>query len=117
MPTQACVLRKESAVTQWIAAHRVVDIDVEGIVPVGRGGHQDALGRSETDGFFAAAGYRTREPERLCDGLRLGKTIECPQHNGRFEYASGRARGAPAMEDRTTYLVTVGNHLVLVGLG
>ena len=33
--------------------------------------------------------------------------IECPKHNGRFDYTSGKALGAPVLSDIRTYHVKV----------
>ena len=40
--------------------------------------------------------------------------IECPKHNGRFDYATGKALGAPAIVDLTTFPVKVENGTVLI---
>ena len=45
------------------------------------------------------------------DGL-----IECPKHNGRFDYATGRAKGAPAIVDLRTYPVRVDGSTVYIEL-
>jgi 3-phenylpropionate/trans-cinnamate dioxygenase ferredoxin subunit len=33
--------------------------------------------------------------------------IECPKHNGRFDFTTGQAKGAPACVDLKTYPVKV----------
>jgi 3-phenylpropionate/trans-cinnamate dioxygenase ferredoxin subunit len=33
--------------------------------------------------------------------------IECPKHNGRFDYTSGKALGAPVLSDIRAYHVKV----------
>jgi hypothetical protein len=33
----------------------------------------------------------------------MGDVIECPKHNGRFDYTSGKALGAPVLVDLRTY--------------
>ena len=33
----------------------------------------------------------------------MGRVIECPMHNGRFDFTSGKAMGAPALVDLRTY--------------
>ena len=48
-----------------------------------------------------------RERTHLADGLVMGDIIECPKHNGRFNYKTGRARGAPVCVDLATYPVRV----------
>jgi 3-phenylpropionate/trans-cinnamate dioxygenase ferredoxin component len=42
--------------------------------------------------------------------------IECPKHNGRFDYRSGAGKGAPICENLRTYDVRVEGGRVLVRL-
>ena len=43
--------------------------------------------------------------------------IECPKHNGRFNYKTGQARGAPVCVDFKTYPVKVEDGKVLIQIG
>jgi 3-phenylpropionate/trans-cinnamate dioxygenase ferredoxin subunit len=43
--------------------------------------------------------------------------IECPKHNGRFDYTTGKALGAPAMTDVRTYQVKVEAGTVYLNVG
>jgi len=47
----------------------------------------------------------------------MGRVIECPQHNGRFDYVSGKALGAPVLEDVCTYPVKVADGTVYLEIG
>jgi len=42
--------------------------------------------------------------------------IECPKHNGRFDYTSGKALGAPVLTDIGTYPVKVTDGTVYIDL-
>jgi 3-phenylpropionate/trans-cinnamate dioxygenase ferredoxin subunit len=53
----------------------------------------------------------------LCDGLVMDNTIECPKHNGRFDYTTGRAAGAPVLVDLRTYPVRVEDGTVFIEIG
>ena len=104
--------------TTWVAACQVDDIESEDIIPFEHGGDEFAIYRSDDDEFFATDGFCTHERERLCDGLVMGKTIECPKHNGRFDYTSGQAKGAPVIENLRTYPVKVDDSgTVHIGFG
>ena len=59
------------------------------------------------DIYYATDGHCTHEKTLLCDGLVMGGIIECPKHNGRFDYTSGQALGAPVLADIRTYPVKV----------
>jgi 3-phenylpropionate/trans-cinnamate dioxygenase ferredoxin subunit len=43
--------------------------------------------------------------------------IECPKHNGRFDYTSGKALGAPVLVDVRTYATKVIDGTVYVEVG
>jgi 3-phenylpropionate/trans-cinnamate dioxygenase ferredoxin subunit len=53
----------------------------------------------------------------LADGLVMDDIIECPKHNGRFNYKTGAARGAPVCVDLMTYPVNVEAGKVLIQVG
>ena len=57
------------------------------------------------------------EQVHLADGLVLDYVIECPMHNGQFDYRSGEAKRAPVCENLGTYPAKVENGRVLVGIG
>ena len=43
--------------------------------------------------------------------------IECPKHNGRFDYRTGAAKGAPVCIDLKTYPVRVEAGSVYIDIG
>ncbi|TIX40819.1 MAG: Rieske family ferredoxin, partial [Mesorhizobium sp.] len=47
------------------------------------------------------------EKAHLADGLVMDDIIECPKHNGRFNYKTGQAKGAPVCVNLQTYPVTI----------
>jgi 3-phenylpropionate/trans-cinnamate dioxygenase ferredoxin component len=46
----------------------------------------------------------------------MGSIIECPLHNGRFDFTTGAAKGAPVCVDLKTYAVKVEGARVLLRL-
>ena len=54
-------------------------------------------------GFIALWGSWWALPFLAADGLVMDDTIECPKHNGRFNYQTGAALGAPVCEALATY--------------
>lgn len=93
--------------TRWIEACAVDDIEREDVVAVVDGDRVYAVYRSEDDEFFATAGHCTHGRAPLCEGLVMDGVIECPRHNGRFDFRTGRALGAPVLVDLATYPVVV----------
>ncbi len=100
----------------WIAACAADEIDPEDVIPFEHGGRDFALYRSPEDAYYATDGHCTHEKTLLCDGLVEGGIIECPKHNGRFDYTSGKALGAPVLVNLRTYPVKVEGGTVYVDL-
>jgi 3-phenylpropionate/trans-cinnamate dioxygenase ferredoxin subunit len=101
---------------EWVEACGADDVEKEDVI---RFDHEDrtfAIYRSPDDEYFATDGFCTHERAHLADGLVMDDIIECPKHNGRFNYKTGAARGAPACVDLATYPVKVeaGKVLILV---
>ncbi len=102
---------------QWIDACAPEDIDEEDLVRFDHAGHSYAIYHAPGGGFFATDGHCTHENVLLCDGLVLGFLIECPKHNGQFDYRTGAPKRAPACTALRTYPVRVDGGRVWLGLG
>ncbi|TIU15417.1 MAG: Rieske family ferredoxin, partial [Mesorhizobium sp.] len=76
-----------------------------------------AIYRSPDDEYFAMDGLCTHEKVHLADGLVMDDIIECPKHNGRFNYKTGAARGAPVCVNLRTYRVKVDAGKILIQIG
>ncbi|MGH8418699.1 MAG: MocE family 2Fe-2S type ferredoxin [Pseudomonas sp.] len=99
---------------QWVEVCHVDDIDEEGVI---RFDHQQktyAVYRSHNSEYFATDGLCTHEKIHLADGLVMDFVIECPKHNGRFDYRNGKALNAPACINLKTYPVKVEAGMVLL---
>ena len=46
----------------------------------------------------------------------MDDTIACPQHNGRFNYKTGDAPGAPVCINLKTYAARIENGRVMIGI-
>jgi 3-phenylpropionate/trans-cinnamate dioxygenase ferredoxin subunit len=100
----------------WIEACSVDDVDEEDVIRFDHDGHVFAIYRSADDRFYATDGVCTHEHAFLSDGLVMGNVIECPKHNGRFDYTTGKAKRAPVCVDLRTYPVKVDGDSVLIQL-
>jgi len=91
----------------WVEACAVDDVEEEDVFRFDHGGRTFAIYRSPDDEFFATDGYCTHEKAHLADGLVMDDIIECPKHNGRFNYKTGAAKGAPVCVNLVTYPVKI----------
>ncbi len=66
-----------------------------------------AIYRTAGGELYATDGICTHANTHLADGWVKGKLIECPKHNGRFDFTTGQAKGAPACVDLKIYPVRV----------
>jgi 3-phenylpropionate/trans-cinnamate dioxygenase ferredoxin component len=101
----------------WVAACAADDIDAEDVKRFDHAGKTYALYRSPDDKFYATDGLCTHEKVHLCDGLVMDHIIECPKHNGRFDYRTGEAKGAPVCINLKTYAAKVEDGQVMIDVG
>ena len=99
---------------QWIEACGAEDIDEEDVMRFDHGGRTFAIYRSPDNKFYATDGLCTHEKIHLADGLVMDNIIECPKHNGRFNYKTGVAKGAPVCVHLATHKVKVEDDAVFI---
>jgi 3-phenylpropionate/trans-cinnamate dioxygenase ferredoxin subunit len=87
----------------WIDVCDAEDIEEEDVIRFDHDGRTFAVYRSLEGEVFATDGLCTHEQVHLADGLVLDDTIECPKHNGRFNYKTGAALRTPACVALATY--------------
>ena len=98
----------------WIDACATDDIEREDLIRFDHAGQTFAIYRSPADEYFCTDGLCTHEQVHLGDGLVMGHLIECPKHNGQFDYRTGEALRPPVCENLGTYAVKVDNGRVLI---
>lgn len=98
----------------WVTVCAAEDIEEEDVVAYENDGKDYAIYRSEDDEYYASDGHCTHERQLLCDGLVMDGVIECPKHNGRFDFRTGKPLGAPAMVGLKMYPVKIESGMVLV---
>ena len=102
--------------TGWTPVCPAEDIDPEDVIRFDHGGKTYAVYRSEMGEPFATDGLCTHELVHLADGLVIGDTIECPKHNGRFNYRSGVALRAPVCVALATYPARVRDGMIEIAI-
>lgn len=89
--------------SDWIDVCAEDDIEEEDVIRFDHAGRTFAVYRSLEGEVFCTDGLCTHEEVHLADGLVLDDTIECPKHNGRFNYKTGAALRTPACVNLATY--------------
>ena len=100
--------------SNWIRACSINDIELEDLIRFDFEDQTFAIYRSPDDNFYCTEGQCTHEHVHLEDGLVMGHIIECPMHNGRFDYRTGEAKRAPACENLKTFPVKVENDDIFI---
>lgn len=103
--------------TDWIRACAPDDIGTEDLIRFDHGGRTFAIYRSPEDKFYATDGLCTHEDVHLEDGLVMDHIIECPMHNGQFDYRTGEAKRSPVCVNLKTYPVKVEGDDLFIGVG
>lgn len=98
----------------WTPVCPVDDIDPEDVIRFDHDGRTFAVYRSAAGEVFATDGLCTHERVHLADGLVIGDTIECPKHNGRFDYRTGAPLRAPVCVALATWPARVRDGMIEV---
>jgi len=107
-------LEMEVNVKEWIETCDVDDVEQEDLIRFDYEEKSFAIYRTEDDKYFATDGFCTHEKVHLEDGLVMGTTIECPKHNGRFDFTTGEPKRAPVCKAINTYPVKIENGKVFI---
>ena len=99
---------------QWVDACATEDIDEEDLIRFDHGGRTYAIYHAPEGTFHCTDGLCTHEQVHLADGLVMGHLIECPKHNGQFDYRTGEAKRVPVCVNLGVYPVRVEGGRVLV---
>jgi 3-phenylpropionate/trans-cinnamate dioxygenase ferredoxin subunit len=103
--------------SNWIMVCATGDVAKEDVIRFDHDGRTFAIYRSPGDEFFATDGICTHEHAHLADGLVMDDIVECPKHNGRFNYKTGEAKGAPVCINLKTYPTRVVDDKVMIEIG
>jgi 3-phenylpropionate/trans-cinnamate dioxygenase ferredoxin subunit len=98
----------------WVDACATDDVELEDVIRFAHGGKVFAIVRSPEDAYHCIDGICTHEHVDLSGGLVMDNVIECPKHNGQFDYRTGEAVRAPVCIDLKAYPTKVENGRVLV---
>lgn len=91
--------------SEWVEACEADDIELEDMIRFDHAGRSYLIYRSPDDEYFCTDGLCTHEQVHLEDGLVMDYVIECPKHNGQFDYRTGKALRAPVCENLAVFEV------------
>ena len=100
----------------WVDACAADEIEEEDVIRWDNGDRTFAIYHGVDGFYYCTDGLCTHEQVHLSDGLVLDYEIECPKHNGLFDYRTGAAKRAPVCVDLKTYPTKVESGRVLVDI-
>ena len=101
----------------WVDACGAADIGRDDVLRFDHAERTFALFRTSDDRYFATDGLCTHAKVHLAGGFVMDHLIECPKHNGRFDFTTGQAMGAPACVNLKTYPVKVEAGRLFLNIG
>ena len=100
----------------WVKACKKEDIELEDLIRFDYENKTYAIYRSPDENYFCTDGLCTHENVHLEDGLVMDDLIECPMHNGQFNYKTGKAIRSPACDDLKIYNVKVESDFIFIDI-
>jgi 3-phenylpropionate/trans-cinnamate dioxygenase ferredoxin component len=98
----------------WVRACSTNDIELEDVIRFDHGERTFAIYRAPDGKFFATDGLCTHAQVHLAGGFVMDNLIECPKHNGRFDFTTGKAKGAPVCVDLKAYPTKIEGDAVFI---
>lgn len=103
--------------SNWTRACVRNDIEIEDLIRFDHGERTFVIYRSPDDQLYCTDGLCTHEEVHLADGLVMDHLVECPMHNGQFDYRTGEAKRSPVCVNLRTYPVKVEGDEVFIDIG
>ncbi|MDR3674471.1 MAG: MocE family 2Fe-2S type ferredoxin [Acidobacteriota bacterium] len=101
----------------WIRACDAGEIEMEDVIRFDYEDRTFVVYRTKDNRFYATDGLCTHGKVHLADGFVMDNIIECPKHNGQFDFTTGRAKRTPACVDLRIYPVKVEDDQVFIQIG
>ena len=98
----------------WIRVCKTEEIEVEDLIRFDHDNKTYAIYCSPDQDYYCTEGLCTHEEVHLEDGLVINHIIECPMHNGQFDYRTGKAVRSPACKDLNIYKVKIENSTIFI---
>jgi MocE subfamily Rieske [2Fe-2S] domain protein len=104
---QAKTFRSETPVDAegWVEICDASHLGQEDVIRFDHDHHTYAIYQTKEGSYHATAGICTHGNTHLAEGLVIGNLIECPKHNGRFNFKDGSPVRKPVCTALKTYSV------------
>ncbi|WP_321893099.1 MocE family 2Fe-2S type ferredoxin [Paraburkholderia tropica] len=102
--------------TEWVRVCSAEDLEQEDVKRFDHAGHTFAVYRGPDDKFYCTDGLCTHEAVHLADGFVMDFVVECPKHQGEFDYRTGETVRMPPCKNLKTYRARVENDVVFIEL-
>ena len=99
---------------KWVKVGNIGEISLEDVIRFDYQHRTFAIYRSQDDEYYATDGLCTHGKVHLADGFVSDNIIECPKHNGKFDYTNGKVKGYPATTNLSTYNVKIDRHSIYI---
>lgn len=103
----------------WIDVCATEEVEDEDVIRFDHAGQSFALYAGPDGRFYCTDGLCPQDEAHLSGGLVMGFRVECPRHDGGFDYRTGAAEGGAEETGAAlkTHAVRVAAGRVLVDLG
>lgn len=102
-PTSHIFTAKGRAVNGWLEVCASSFLKKEEVIRFDHEQKTYAICRTAEGALYATDGLCTHGNAHLADGMVKGKLIECPKHNGRFDFTDGSPQRKPVCVALVTY--------------
>jgi 3-phenylpropionate/trans-cinnamate dioxygenase ferredoxin component len=92
-------------VSNWIYVCASDDLQPEDVRRFDHDGRTYAVYRGPDESWYATDGLCSHENVHLAGGFVFDFIVECPKHNGQFDFRTGEAKGPPVCRAIRTYPV------------
>ena len=110
------VSSEEASVSGWVEVCDAAHLGQEDVIRFDHQKRTYALYQTKEGSYHATDGICTHGNTHLAEGLVKGKLIECPKHNGRFDFTNGSPAREPVCVALRTYPVKVEDGMLWINV-
>ena len=98
----------------WLSVCKFEDIEPEDVIRLDFEERTFAIYKTKEQVIYATDGMCTHGKTHLADGLVMGDLVECPKHNGRFNFKDGTVKRHPVCVGLNTYKTKVVDGVIML---